>query len=110
MSNSQAFSETEIPNQNPTQSATKPVEITAGRFWLNILIMGACVAIYMLAVKVRTDLATGWVDSAIYHALFLDLQAMQQRFGDVYFLARWPWIIPEGFSTRFYRWPVHRLH
>ena len=35
----------------------------------------------------------GWVDSSIYYSLFIDGPSINQRFDQVYFAIRWPWII-----------------
>lgn len=58
-----------------------------------VLVILVAVAAFMLAVQIRTDLATGWVDSAIYHSLFLSKAEQIERFGSIYFAGRWPWIL-----------------
>lgn len=59
----------------------------------HLLLIAVAVLGWLVAIDVRTDLATGWVDSAIYHALFLDVWAIQDRFGDIYWLSRWPQVL-----------------
>lgn len=60
---------------------------------VHLLALLVALVAFFLLVDIRTDLATGWVDSAIYHALFLDVDAIQERYGDIYWLSRWPWIL-----------------
>ncbi|MCP8713282.1 hypothetical protein, partial [Streptomyces sp. AC04842] len=60
---------------------------------VHILVILATVAAFMAAIQIRTDLATGWVDSAIYHSLFLDKAEQIERFGAIYFAGRWPWVL-----------------
>ena len=59
----------------------------------HLLLIAVAVLGWLVAVDVRTDLAKGCVDSAIYHALFLDVWAIQDRFGDIYWLSRWPQVL-----------------
>jgi hypothetical protein len=72
-----------------------PVEHSGGALVTvgHLLLIAVAILVYLFAIDLRTDLATGWVDSAIYHALFLDTWAIQDRFGDVYWLSRWPWVV-----------------
>lgn len=59
---------------------------------VHIALIAVFSLIFLVAIQVRTDLAVGWVDSAIYHSLFLNKHEMVTRFGDIYFAARWVWV------------------
>lgn len=60
---------------------------------VHILVILSAVAAFMAVIQIRTDLAVGWVDSAIYHSLFLNKAEQIQRFGAIYFAGRWPWVL-----------------
>ncbi len=81
------------PTAKTTGTAVAPATAGAAVTLAHLVLIGLALLGWFLVIDLRTDLATGWVDSAIYHALFLDVWAIQDRFGDVYWLSRWPWIL-----------------
>lgn len=61
--------------------------------YFDIVILCVIAALFVTILDVREGAAIGWVDSAIYHSLFLEKESVIQRSGATYFASRWPWIL-----------------